>query len=71
MIDSVRQGRTCGPGEEPGKVLADAGGCSGDNLEDMARPGAPDPYFAVKKNHKQRTEVQPAPGWPPKCLTRR
>ena len=59
-------------GEEPGKVLADAGYCSEDNLEYMARPGAPDPYIAVKKDHKQRAEVGPAP-WvrAPKGLTRR
>jgi len=49
-------------GEEPGKVLADAGYCSEDNLEYMARPGAPDPYITVKKDHKQRAEVEPARG---------
>ncbi len=59
-------------GEEPGKILADAGYCSEDNLEHMARPGAPDPYIAVKKDHKQRAEVEPAPrGRPPKNLTHR
>jgi transposase len=59
-------------GEEPGKVLADAGYCSEANLESMARPGAPDPYIAVKKDHKQRAEAQPVPrGRPPKGLTRR
>lgn len=59
-------------GEEPGKVLADAGYCSEDNLERMTLPGAPDPYIAVKKDHKQRTEVEPAPrGRPPKGLTHR
>lgn len=59
-------------GEEPGKVLADAGYCSEDNLEYMARLGAPDPYIAVNKDHKQRAEAQPAPrGRPPKGLTRR
>ena len=59
-------------GEEPGKILADAGYCSEENLESMARPGAPDPYIAVKKDHKQRAEVEPAPrGRPPKGLTRR
>ena len=39
-------------GEEPGKVLADAGYCSEDNLEYISRPGAPDPYIAVKKDRK-------------------
>lgn len=48
-------------GEEPGKVLADAGYCCGDNLEYMARPCAPDPYIAVKKDHNQRAEVEAAP----------
>ena len=59
-------------GEEPGKVLADAGYCSEDNLEYMARLGAPDPYIAVKKDHKQRVDDEPAPrGRLPKDLTRR
>ena len=38
-------------GEEPGKVLADAGYCSEDNLEYMDRPGATDPY--CRSLHKQ------------------
>lgn len=61
-----------GIGEEPGKVLADAGYCSEENLEYMASPGAPDPYIAVKKDHKQRDETEPAPrGRIPKGLTHR
>jgi transposase len=59
-------------GEEPGKVLADAGYCSESNLEYMARPGAPDPYVAVKKDHKQRGDDESAPrGRLPKNLTQR
>lgn len=59
-------------GEEPGKVLADAGYCSEENLEYMAAPGAPDPYIAVKKDHKQRTEDESAPRGPvPKHLSQR
>ena len=48
-------------GEELGKILADAGCCSEGNLEYMAQPGAPDPYIAVKKERKQRAEVETAP----------
>lgn len=59
-------------GEEPGKLLADAGYCSENNLEYMARPGAPDPYVAVKKDHKQREDDESAPrGRMPKNLTQR
>ena len=59
-------------GEEPGKLLADAGYCSENNLEYMARPGAPDPYVAVKKDHKQRGDDESAPkGRMPKNLTQR
>jgi len=59
-------------GEEPGKVLADAGYCSEDNLEYMACLGSPDPYIAVKKDRQQRSEIEPAPrGRPPQDLTRR
>ena len=59
-------------GEEPGKVLADAGYCSEDNLEYMSALGAPDPYIAVTKDRTQRTQDEPAPrGRPPQGLTRR
>jgi hypothetical protein len=59
-------------GEEPGKVLADTGYCSEENLEYMAQPGAPDPYIAVKKDHKQRAENESAPrGRRPKNMTHR
>ena len=59
-------------GEEPGKLLADAGYCSEKNLEYLTRPGAPDPYVAVKKDHKQRGDDEPAPqGRFPKNLTQR
>jgi transposase len=59
-------------GEEPGKLLADAGYCSENNLEYLARPGAPDPYVAVKKDHKQRVDDEPAPrGRLPKNQTQR
>lgn len=59
-------------GEEPGKLLADAGYCSENNLEYMARPGAPDPYVAVKKDHRQREDDESAPrGRMPKNLTQR
>jgi len=59
-------------GEEMTKVLGDAGYCSEDNLEHMTAPGAPDPYIAVKKDHKQRTELESAPrGRMPKGLTQR
>jgi transposase len=59
-------------GEEPDKMLADAGYCSEENLSYMAKPGAPDPYIAVKKDHKQRSEPEPAPrGRTPKGLTQR
>jgi hypothetical protein len=70
MVESA-EADLYGIGEEPGKVLADAGYCSEDNLEHMARPGALDPYIAVKKDHKQRAEVEPAArGRPPKDLNR-
>jgi transposase len=59
-------------GEEPGKVLADAGYCSEDNLEYMSAPGAPDPYIAVKKDSKQRAEDESAPrGRTPNHLSQR
>lgn len=59
-------------GEEPDNVLADAGYCSEDNLEYMAAPGAPDPYIAVKKDSKQRSEDESTPRGPlPKNLTQR
>lgn len=59
-------------GEEPDKLLADAGYCSEENLEYMAQPGSAAPYLAVKKDHKQRSDDDPAPrGRPPKNLTLR
>lgn len=59
-------------GEEPEKLLADAGYCSENNLESMSQLGAPDAYIAVKKDHKQRAEDAPAPkGRIPKDLTLR
>ena len=48
-------------GEEPDKILADAGYCSQANLEYMDQPGSADPYIAVKKDHKQRCENVAAP----------
>jgi len=59
-------------GEEPGKVLADAGYSSEANLEYMAQPGAPEAYVAVKKDWKQRGESESVPrGRPPKGLSLR
>ena len=59
-------------GEEPDKLLADAGYCSEPNLEYLATPGSPDAYIAVKKDRKQRTEEVPPPrGRIPKDLSLR
>lgn len=59
-------------GEEPDKLLADAGYCCEPNLEYVATPGSPDAYIAVKKDRKQRTEDAPAPrGRIPKDLSLR
>jgi len=59
-------------GEEPDKVLADAGYCSEVNLEYLAQPGSPDAYVAVKRDWKQRSDNDSVPqGRPPKNLTLR
>jgi len=59
-------------GEEPGVVLADAGYCSEENLEKVAKSGWPEACVATRKDWKQRqAEESPPRGRIPKGLSHR